>query len=225
MSDDPQTPPQPEAPSEAAAESAENIATFESSPPPTTSGSAATAALSQPSGVPGTQTAENSGSGLTEAYVGPASVGSAPRASGSALRAATPVPIAWRSWPVIDSVWELLGLSTVVVGVPAVVWSSSNNLPVAVACGLVAAFTVWKSYVPTTYEINALGVTSRTLGRSRRIPWISIDRFIVGRKGVFLTSSGAPLEFLRGLYIPWGRHREQILSSLRYYLPHAEDSD
>jgi hypothetical protein len=141
------------------------------------------------------------------------------------LRAATPVPIAWRSWPVIDSVWELLGLSTVVVGVPAVVWSSSNNLPVAVACGLVAAFTVWKNYVPTTYEINALGVTSRTLGRSRRIPWISIDRFIVGRKGVFLTSSGAPLEFLRGLYIPWGRHREQILSSLRYYLPHAEDSE
>jgi hypothetical protein len=224
MSDDPQTPPPVEAPPEAASASAETVAPSES-PPASTGGSSATAALSQPSGLPAAQPLANAGEGLTEAYVGPVSVGSAPRASGSALRAATPVPIAWRSWPVIDSVWELLGLSTVVVGVPAVVWSSSNNLPVAVACGLVAAFTVWKNYVPTTYEINALGVTSRTLGRSRRIPWISIDRFIVGRKGVFLTSSGAPLEFLRGLYIPWGRHREQILSSLRYYLPHAEDSE
>ncbi|MGC3969848.1 MAG: hypothetical protein QM775_21710 [Pirellulales bacterium] len=165
------------------------------------------------------------GDGLTEAYVGPASVGSSPRASGSTPRPVTPVPLAWRSWPVIDSVWELLGLTTVVVGVPAVVWSSSRNLPAAAACGLVAAFTVWRNYVPTEFEMNALGVTSRTLGRSRRIPWISIDRFVVGRKGVFLTSSGAPLEYLRGLYIPLGRHREQILGSLRYYLPHAEDSE
>ncbi|MBN8628452.1 MAG: hypothetical protein J0M17_23485, partial [Planctomycetes bacterium] len=200
MSDDPQTPPPVDAPPETVPVSPASAAPSEPSPPPTASGSTATPALSQPSGIPA-QPAGNAGEGLTEAYVGPVSVGSAPRASGSALRATTPVPIAWRSWPVIDSVWELLGLSTVVVGVPAVVWSSSNNLPVAVACGLVAAFTVWKNYVPTTYEINALGVTSRTLGRSRRIPWISIDRFIVGRKGVFLTSSGAPLEFLRGLYI------------------------
>ncbi len=164
------------------------------------------------------------GDSATAAYTGPAAGNSSGRASSGGARSLTPVPIAWQSWPVIDSVWVLLGLTAVVVAVPAVVWSTVRNLPMAVACGLVAAFSVWRQFVPTVFELNALGVTTRTLGRSRRVPWISIDRFVVGNRGALLTSSGAPLELFRGLYLPWGGHREQILSSLRYYLPHAEDA-
>jgi hypothetical protein len=85
------------------------------------------------------------------------------------------------------------------------------------------AAAVWRQFVPTFYELSALGVTSRTLRRTRRIPWLSIDRFVVGRRGVFLSSAGAPLEILRGFYLPWGNHREEILISLRYYLPRAEE--
>ena len=157
---------------------------------------------------------------------GSASTGSNPTAampSGSTSRSATPVPIAWRVWPVIDSVWELLGLSAVLVLVPLVTWTISGRTALTVLCTFAVGAVTWRHFFPTICEVNALGVTQRLFGRTRRIPWLSIDRYVVGRKGVFLTSAGAPLELFRGLYLPWGAHREQILASLRYYLPHAED--
>lgn len=158
---------------------------------------------------------------------GSAATGSNPAAamaSGSSSRSGTPVPIAWRVWPVIDSVWELLGLSTVLVLVPLVTWSLSGRTALTVLCTFAVGAVTWRHFFPTICEVNALGVTQRLFGRTKRIPWLSIDRYVVGRKGVFLTSAGAPLELFRGLYLPWGAHREQILASLRYYLPHAEDA-
>lgn len=150
------------------------------------------------------------------------SIGSTPSANG--MRSATPVPIAWRVWPVVDSVWEFLGLTAVVVAVPLVTWSLSERRSLTAISMIAVGVVVWRHFVATTFEINALGVTEKIFTRSRRIPWLSIDRYVVGRKGVFLTSAGAPLELFRGLYLPWGSHRDQILSSLRYYLPNAEDA-
>jgi len=144
--------------------------------------------------------------------------------SGATSRSATPVPIVWRVWPVIDSVWELLGLSAVLVVVPLLTWSLTGRTALTVLCTAAVGAVVWRNFFPTVCEVNALGVTQRLFGRTKRIPWLSIDRYVVGRKGVFLTSAGAPLELFRGLYLPWGSHREQILTSLRYYLPHADDA-
>jgi hypothetical protein len=113
-------------------------------------------------------------------------------------------------------------LILVVVGAVGLLWRSTGSPAIAGLCGLAMGVTVWRHFVPTFFELSALGVTSRTLRRTRRIPWLSIDRYVVGRRGVFLTSAGAPLEALRGLYLPWGSHREEVLTSLRYYLPRAE---
>lgn len=150
------------------------------------------------------------------------SSGTSPSSSGA--RPATPVPIAWRVWPVIDSLTELFGLTAVLIVVPLVVWSTSGKTALTAICTIAVGAVVWRHFVATTFEINALGVTEKIFSRTRRIPWLSIDRYVVGRKGVFLTSAGAPLEMFRGLYLPWGSHRDQILSSLRYYLPNAEDA-
>ncbi len=139
-----------------------------------------------------------------------------------APRPVTPVPLAWRSWPVVDSLGEFILLTTALVGAPAIVFQSAG--PAYALFAFVAVlFVSWRSFVPTVFELSALGVTENRLGRTRRIPWISIDRYLIGRRGVFLSSTGAPLEMLRGLYLPWGQHRDQILTTLRYYLPRAED--
>ena len=162
--------------------------------------------------------------GATAAYSGPATTGSVPSA-GSFPRTATPVPLAWRSWPVADSVWELLSITALVVLTPLVVWGITGQRAATLGCALDVLFLCARYYVPTQIELNALGVTTKVFGRSRRIPWIAIDRFVIGRRGVFLTSAGAPLEVFRGLYLPWGGHREQILGALRYYLPHGQDCE
>jgi hypothetical protein len=139
-----------------------------------------------------------------------------------APRPVTPVPLAWRSWPVVDSLGEFILLTTAIVGAPAIVFQSAG--PAYALFAFVAVlFVSWRSFVPTVFELSALGVTESRLGRTRRIPWISIDRYLIGRRGVFLSSTGAPLEMLRGLYLPWSQHRDQILTTLRYYLPRAED--
>jgi len=114
-------------------------------------------------------------------------------------------------------------LILVIVGSVAILWRATESPATAALCGLAMAVTVWRQFVPTFFELSALGVTSRTLRRTRRVPWLSIDRYVVGRRGVFLSSAGAPLEALRGLYLPWGAHREEVLISLRYYLPRAEE--
>jgi len=171
-----------------------------------------------------TAPASRSGSSATPGAARPMTFpGASSTGSSNASRPATPVPIAWRVWPVVDSVWELLGLATVLVVVPLVVWSLSGRTALTAICTIAVGAVVWRHFVPTICEINALGVTEKIFSRTRRIPWLSIDRYVVGRKGVFLTSAGAPLEVFRGLYLPWGSHRDQILSSLRYYLPNAED--
>jgi hypothetical protein len=184
------------------------------------SGSSTAPTAAMPASGPGS-VVPNSGGRLSSGAPGNAS-GSTP--SATAARTSTPVPIAWRVWPVIDSVWELLGLSAILAIVPLVVWSLSGRTSLTVVCAVATGVVVWRHFVPTICEMNALGVTQRVFRRTRRIPWLSIDRYVVGRRGVFLTSAGAPLELFRGLYLPWGAHREQILASLRYYLPNAEDA-
>lgn len=170
-------------------------------------------ALHASSGSVGSASAERGGSVSSER--GGSSV--------SASRSSTPVPVAWRSWPVVDSIGEFFCLGGAMLGVPYVVWDATGNFLATLLCTAALATVVWRHFVPTMFEIGALGVSERFLGRTRRIPWISIDRFVVGRKGAFLSSAGAPLEALRGFYLPWGPHREQVLATLRYYLPRAED--
>ena len=41
----------------------------------------------------------------------------------------------------------------------------------------------------------------------------------IGREGLFLSLEGAPLAALRGLYVPWGVHRAEVLAQIAYYVP------
>lgn len=161
-------------------------------------------------------------SGQNEALSSPASTsGSQPVQM--VARPTTPVPQAWRSWPVVDSPVEFIVLTAALALMIGVAFRFGGPLT-AITAGVVLIVASWRRYVPTFYELSALGISENCLGRKRRIPWISIDRFVLGRKGAYLSSSGAPLELLRGLYLPWGAQREQIVATLRYYLPRAEDA-
>jgi hypothetical protein len=160
-------------------------------------------------------------SGLTEALP-PAASSSGSQPVQMTARPMTPVPQAWRSWPVVDSLSEFVLLTAAIATIVGVAFRFGGPLT-AITAGLVMLVVSWRRYVPTFYELSALGVSENCLGRKRRIPWISIDRFVLGRKGAYLSSAGAPLELLRGLYLPWGEQRDQIVATLRYYLPRAED--
>ena len=82
--------------------------------------------------------------------------------------------------------------------------------------------TLWRTWLPVSYELGVSGITQRALGRQRRIAWPAIRGYQVRGNGVLLVPDAqiAPLAPLRGLYLPWldQREREQVLASLEYHL-------
>ena len=86
----------------------------------------------------------------------------------------------------------------------------------------VAALSValWRFFLPTSFELNAEGVSQWLFGRRRRIPWRDIRRYQVCSSGVLLLprADACPLDAYRGLYLPWAKHRPEVLAHVHYYL-------
>ena len=143
--------------------------------------------------------------------------------SASALESPRDAPpaVRWRSWPLRDrplrGALVLLGL--IAVGLLVHGLTGRPHLAFLAVGALVVA--LWRLFVPMTIEMNDQGVDRWILGRKRHIPWQAIRRHRVGPDGVLLLPDDdpSPLAALRGLYLPWGRHREEVLAHLRHYLP------
>ena len=114
--------------------------------------------------------------------------------------------------------------SLVMIGVAAaasvlVGWWTRQPL---VGGGLAAALaiTLWRTWLPVTFDIGMLGVTQTVLGRSRRIPWSAVRSHAIVGEGVLLSPDEqlTPLSSLRGLYLPWAGQREKVLACVDYYL-------
>lgn len=135
----------------------------------------------------------------------------------------TPPPISWRCWPLADGGWRAAALSGVLVGGAAVVAWAMHSLVWGAMALLLLAAAMWRFFVPVVYELSALGVTQHIGRRQLRVAWSAVERCEICRDGIYLSSPGAPLEKLRGLYIPWGNHRDAVLALVHYYVPRVEE--
>ncbi|HXT57130.1 MAG TPA: hypothetical protein VN699_00780 [Pirellulales bacterium] len=133
-------------------------------------------------------------------------------------RRGPPPPIHWRSWPLEEgglSAWLLSAVAVVVI--VAVGLGTGSAQWALVACGILAA-AAWRFFVPTHFELSAQGISQEVLGRQRRIAWRAFETSEICREGVFLRPAGGALSFTRGLYLPWGAHRAEVLAFVDYYL-------
>lgn len=136
-----------------------------------------------------------------------------------------PPLVRWRSWPLRDNplVGVLILAGVLVAGM--YVFRASTQLHLAVGAAAVLAVAGWRFFVPVTFELNSEGVHQWVFGRHRRIPWTEIRKHRIFPSGTLLLpyEREAPIDVLHGLFLPWGRRREEILAQLRYYLdPPAE---
>jgi len=137
---------------------------------------------------------------------------------------APPPALAWQSWPLrehpVGALLVLVLLAAVGVGVEFV----TSALHLAALAVAAASLAMWRFFLPVAFELNPDGVDQWLFGRHRRIPWVAIRRHEVCPAGVLLLpfSDRSPLDALRGMYVPWGDHREEVLFQVRYYLnrPH-----
>ena len=136
-----------------------------------------------------------------------------------------PPLVRWRSWPLRDAPLAALVVVAGLIGVGMLVQSQTGRLHLAIGAALVLALSAWRFFLPVTIELNAEGVHQWVLGRHRRIPWNEIRRHRVFRAGVLLLphEQGPPIDVLHGLFLSWGRRRDEILAQLTYYLDPPSD--
>lgn len=145
----------------------------------------------------------------------------APGSQPAAPRRGPPASLTIRNWPLMEGglqSWFLLGL---LAATALMVGRATGSGAWALAAWCLTAVACWRFFVPATFVVNGLGITVRILNRSRRISWRSIDRCEPGHAGVMLMPNVLFAPSLRGLYIAWGSHREELLSLLEYYLDEA----
>jgi hypothetical protein len=141
----------------------------------------------------------------------------------------TPAPLRIRVAPqdVTLSVWGLRdlgwygwlnlllagGVSYGVAWITGLPWAGWIALAVLLA-------TLWRFWLPTRYELGPQGISQTVLGRTSRIPWTAILNYEIRPRGVMLYADAVltPLSAVRGLYLPWGSQREQVLGHVEYYL-------
>jgi hypothetical protein len=142
----------------------------------------------------------------------------------SAMLPPPPAPLRWQSWPVRD---DTMRAALVVIGLLAlgvVVRWLSEHTHLAVLAVLAVAAAAWRFFVPVTFELSETGIDRWIFGRRRHVPWAVIRRYEIGPDGVLLFPDNArsPLAPLRGLFIPWSTHRDEVLAAFRCFLPGGE---
>ena len=134
-----------------------------------------------------------------------------------------PPTLSWRSWPLRDHLPGTLVVAAVLAGVAfGVRWVTGQPHLALLASGALAV-ALWRFFLPILFELGPDGVDHWLLGRRRRVPWTAIQRYEVRSTGVLLLpfADRCEVDALRGLYLPWGEHRDEVLFQVRYYLDRA----
>ncbi|OHB65946.1 MAG: hypothetical protein A2V70_05085 [Planctomycetes bacterium RBG_13_63_9] len=129
-------------------------------------------------------------------------------------------PIRWRVWPAGESAARtllvVLGLLLVAAAIFSISGQSVMTAP-AMAALLVAS---WRYFLPVVFELDGDGVSQRLFGWRGHVAWRAVERYEVCSAGVLLLpdKDGSAMAPLRGLYLPWAAHREEVLHHVRDHL-------
>ncbi len=112
-------------------------------------------------------------------------------------------------------------LSAVLVGVALGIGQLTGREYLGALAATALVISLWRFYLPVMFEVNADGVHQWVLGRHRQTAWESIQRIEILEDGVLLLPAveGCALDALRGLYLPWVDHRDEVLAGVRQYWP------
>lgn len=153
---------------------------------------------------------------------------------GSTVRSSTPPyqqqmlstgTLGWQSWPLVEH-WKWSWLVPVgVLGIGGLVYVGSTSILLAGFSVIVLAFSVRSFLLPTKYEITSLGLRRLFARRIRIVPWQVIRAYQPRATGVLLFRhpEPAPIDVLRGMFVPYPDEADELLMALKLYLPHANE--
>ena len=128
--------------------------------------------------------------------------------------------LSWQSWPLRE---DRLRAALVLLGVLAaavLVGWSCGRASLGLLAGGVIAVSMWRFFLPVLFEADHRGLSQWLFGRRRYIPWAVVARHQVCTAGVLLLLQvdDDHLAPLRGLYVLWANHREELLGLVDQHL-------
>lgn len=103
----------------------------------------------------------------------------------------------------------------------------TGEMYLAVLAGAALVVAWWRFFVPVVFELNVDGVHQWAFRRHRQTPWRSIRGYEIFADGILLLPCNERLliDALRGMYVPWEGHRDEVLASFQHYLAHPVQAD
>lgn len=72
-------------------------------------------------------------------------------------------------------------------------------------------------FLPSEYQIDAEGVTARTIWARQQMRWNETRRFLFDSRGGFLSTraQGSMLDLFRGMHLVFGEDRDAVIGEIR----------
>lgn len=118
--------------------------------------------------------------------------------------------------------WSWLVCAAILLVAGLVIAAGGSWLLAALtAVGL--SISLWSFFVPLSYELTSLGFRRAAFGRIRSVPWHTVRAYHRRTTGVVLYQQFEPtkMDLLRSIFLPYPADEDEMICTLRQYLPHA----
>ena len=121
--------------------------------------------------------------------------------------------IRWRSRPIVDDFPISLLLVAACVGACVGAAVAFGGVGYAALAAVVLGVSLARYFLATDYEMDEQGVTVRSFGQSRTVPWSKVRRVTVGPRGVYLSpfEKASRLDSFRGTLLRFAGNAEKVV--------------
>jgi hypothetical protein len=124
------------------------------------------------------------------------------------------------NWPLRDDGWSAWAMVAAIPIVGLLVGGISSSVAVGLFTSAAFAVSLWRLFVPVTFDFGSRGIVQTLRKGRRRIPWNHVARYGVLSHGVLLSPDPeqTALAPLRSTYVRWNDQRAELIAVLDFYL-------
>lgn len=124
------------------------------------------------------------------------------------------------SWPLADAPLPTAVILALALAGSIAAGIAASSVLFGLASLTALAVALRRLWIPAEFHLAELGVTQTMLGRRWRIPWRAWTGYQIRERGVLLMPDDdrSRIGGLKGLYIPWGEQKEELVALVEHYL-------
>lgn len=138
----------------------------------------------------------------------------------------TPVEYAWRAHPARERFAAAIGAIAVIVGIGLAIHISFQSAAWSIGSAVVLVIALNRFFFPSSFAIDAEGITASFPLRRQRLSWSALRRFVCDGHGGYLStrSRRSWLDAYRGMHVLFGDRRDAVVERIRARLPEGARS-